>query len=80
MCALHSVGTSTVFQESVKAAQAERKKLSCRLLGEVVSDRKKRAIVARFLRWKRTAATVSAVIDAESSEADAKHQDDKGAG
>ena len=46
----------------------------------LVSGRRKRAIATRFVRWKRTTATISAVIDAASSEAGAKGGEGVGTG
>lgn len=63
-----------------EAANADRTKEACRILGRLVSDRARRAMAIRFMRLKVAAAAMSAVIDAASSEGDAKDGKGKGAG
>ncbi|CAM9358122.1 unnamed protein product [Laminaria digitata] len=73
--ALHDFGAWAIYEESVKAAKAEKKKESCRVLGGLVSGRSKRAMATCFERWQGAAA-----VDAASSEADANDGEDKTAG
>lgn len=58
-----------IYHDSVKAANAERQKETCRILGRLISGRVRRATAVRFMRWKVAAAAAarSAVIDAASS-------------
>ena len=78
--ALHVFGAWAIYRDSVKAAKAERQKAGCRLLGVLVSGRRKRAMATRFVRWQGAASTMSTGVDAASSEADTTDEEDKIAG
>lgn len=78
--ALHRFVASVAYDGSTKATTAECWRLSWRLLGGLVSGRRKRAMATRFVRGKGAAATISAVIDAASSEARANGGEDMGTG
>ena len=80
MDALHVFGAWAIYRDSVKAAKAERQKAGCRLLGVLVSGRRKRAMATRFVRWQGAASTMSTGVDAASSEADTTDEEDKIAG
>ena len=76
--AVHDFRAWQIYREYGKAAKAERRKASCRLLGRLVSGRGKRAVATRFVRWQGAAATVSAA--AVDAAADAKDGEDRVAG
>ena len=65
--ALHQRGAWAIYRESVKAANAERKKAACRMLGWLVCRRSRRAVAMCFVRWQGAGATVDAVASKDDA-------------